>query len=330
MFPELLKLPFLDITIKSYGLMVVAGFLLALFVTKKMCKWVLLDYEKLINAAFYSFIVGIIGARVFHVVHYYDNFNNIWQMLAIWKGGLELLGGVIPAVLFILLYLKFSGMNILLSLDILAPALMIGIALGRIGCLLNGCCYGAPTNSAVGIVFPYNSIPYNSQAYPDYPRKRTEPLIDLPAEYYGYQAPDGQWQQADEYSKLQYHLKPKNMLTEQQRADVVSGGRYCAMAVHPTQIYSSLAAMLNCGLLILFWRFYGSGQREAHRQKFAAGTTGALMLVLYSITRFSIEMFRGDNPYEVGQLTISQLLSVALFVCGVMMFAGLSSKNKSK
>ena len=67
MFPELLKLPFLDITIKSYGLMVVAGFLLALFVTKKMCKWVLLDYEKLINAAFYSFIVGIIGARVFHV-----------------------------------------------------------------------------------------------------------------------------------------------------------------------------------------------------------------------------------------------------------------------
>ncbi len=330
MHPELFKLPFIDITVKSYGVMVVLGFLFALFLVKKMCKWAMVDYEKLINAAFYSFIVGVVGARVFHVVHYYENFSSIWQMVAVWRGGLELLGGVIPAILFLLLYLKFSGLNILSSLDILAPALMVGIAFGRIGCLLNGCCFGQPTDLSFGVVFPYNSIPYQSQAYPDYARHRTKPLIELPTEYYGYITQTGDWQVAEEAYKYDYRLKPKDMLTEQEYAEVVKGGSCRAKALHPTQLYSSLAAIINCGMLLAFWRFYGSGQPEIHKRKFAAGATGAMMLIIYSVSRFFIEMFRGDNPYEMGKLTVSQLLSVAMFVCGVMMLAALSRNYKNK
>ncbi|MFI4913218.1 MAG: prolipoprotein diacylglyceryl transferase [Sedimentisphaeraceae bacterium JB056] len=329
MHPELFKLPFTDLTVKSYGVMVVLGFFFAVIIIKKLCKRVGLDHNELINGAFYSFIVGIIGARIFHVIHYYDSFHSIGEMLAIWRGGLELLGGVLPAILFLILYLKFKKIDVLLSLDIFSAALMIGVAFGRIGCLLNGCCFGQPTDLAFGISFPYDSIPYKAQAYPDYERNR-DVIIELPNDYYGYFNSDDQWVAAPEYDKYRYMLKPLSSLSETQRADVSKGGKYSCHAVHPTQLYSSLAAFLNCGILAMFWWKFGAGQIEMRKRKFKAGTTAALMLVLYSVFRFMVENLRGDNPYEVGTMTVSQLISAGMFICGIMLFAGLSQKKASR
>lgn len=320
MHPELFKLPFIDLTVKCYGVMVVVGFFLSLCLIKKMCKRVKLDPEEIINAGFYAFIVGIVGARVFHVIHYREQFDGILSMLAIWRGGLELLGGVIPAILFIIVYLKVKKMNILPVLDILAAAVMLGIAMGRIGCFLNGCCFGSPTSCPSAVVFPYGSIPYSSQAYPDISRNRTEPIIKLPTEYYGLYDQDGQWYQPSERSKFNYPLKPYDTLDQTQKNDVSKGGKYCAAPIHPTQLYSAAANLAVCALLVLFWAKLGSG---SDKRRFTAGTTGALMLVLYSICRFAIEFLRGDNPYETAALTISQLLSIAMFVCGVGMWVWL-------
>ncbi len=328
MHPELFKLPFIDLTVKSYGLMVVLGFFAAIFVVKKMCKRTSQDYETLINAAFYSFIIGIIGSRVFHIIHYYENFDNIWQMLAIWKGGLELLGGVIPAIIFLIYYLKVKKVDVPLSLDIFATALMVGIAFGRIGCFLNGCCFGMATECPVSVQFPYNSIPYQAQAYPDIDRNRQEPIIELPAEYYGYFDRQDNWQQAPEGTKHLYMLKPADRLTEEQAEKV--NDEYSCKPVHPTQLYSSFAAMINFGILTVFWGRWGSGQPARRKQKFRQGTTAALMLITYSIFRFAIESLRGDNPYEIASLTASQLLSIGMFVCGMVLFAGFSQGMKSK
>jgi len=326
MHPELFKLPFTDLTVKSYGVMVVLGFLLALILVNKMCKRARIDAEKVTNAGFYGFIVGIIGARIFHVVHYRDQFDSLLSMLAIWRGGLELLGGVIATIIFLFIYLKVKKMNVMLVLDILAVALMVGLGFGRLGCFFNGCCFGQPTHHSIGVVFPYGSIPYLSQAYPDPARNRSEPIIELPAEFYGYETGE-QWHQASESAKYDYSLKPKRLLSEQQRAEVVKGGKYSCKAIHPTQLYSSVTAIMNCLILGLFWWNLGSGQLDESKRKFAAGTTGALMLVLYSICRFVIEYFRGDNPYEAAALTVSQLLSIALFITGIVMFAYLCRKK---
>ncbi len=329
MHPELFKLPFTDLTVKSYGVMVVMGFLLALFLVKKMCGRVGIDSEKVTTAGFYGFVVGIIGARIFHVVHYHDQFDSLMSILAIWRGGLELLGGVISTILFLFVYLRVKKMNVLLVMDILAVALMIGIGFGRLGCFFNGCCFGQPTNCPVGVVFPYESIPYYSQAFPDPARNRGEAIIELPAEFYGYET-DGQWRQASEHRKYEYTLKPKHLLTEQQKAQVAKGGQYSCAAVHPTQLYSFITALINCLILGLFWWNIGSGQTDGSKRRFAAGTTGALMLMIYSASRFVIEYLRGDNPFEAAALTVSQLLSIAIFIIGAGMFAGLCRKKINK
>jgi phosphatidylglycerol---prolipoprotein diacylglyceryl transferase len=330
MHPELFKLPFVDMTVKSYGLMVVLGFVLAVLLIRKMCKRVNIDHEQLINAGFYTFIVGVVGSRIFHVIHYYENFDSVWEMLAIWRGGLELLGGVIPAILFLLWYLKHNKIDIAISLDIFATALMAGVAFGRIGCFLNGCCYGLPTDATVGVAFPYGSIPYHSQAYPDPARERPTAILDLPAEYYGYVDANGEWVEASQYNKYNYELKPEDMLSPEQEDKVSQGGPYVCREIHPTQLYSSVAAFINCGLLAAFWYNWGSGQQHMRKRKFPAGTTGALMLILYSLTRFGIESLRGDNPYEISFFTVSQLLSMAMFLVGIIMFAALTAKKENR
>ncbi len=106
MYPELFKLPFIELTVKSYGFMMVVGFLSAVYVIRRLSRSITPDPQLITNAALYSLIAGVLGARLFYVVHYFDKFKgNLLSVFAIWQGGLELLGGVILAITVILLYL---------------------------------------------------------------------------------------------------------------------------------------------------------------------------------------------------------------------------------
>jgi len=71
-----------------------------------------------------------------------------------WQGGLTFYGGVLLAAPGGFLYAKRRKLGALRSADLLAPALMIALAVGRIGCFLNGCCYGSQTDSGLGVLFP--------------------------------------------------------------------------------------------------------------------------------------------------------------------------------
>jgi phosphatidylglycerol:prolipoprotein diacylglycerol transferase len=74
--------------------------------------------------------------------------------LKFWQGGLTFYGGVLLAVPGGLWFAKKRGLGAWRTADITAPAIMLGLAIGRIGCFLNGCCYGAATDSSVGVLFP--------------------------------------------------------------------------------------------------------------------------------------------------------------------------------
>jgi phosphatidylglycerol:prolipoprotein diacylglycerol transferase len=268
----------------------------------------------LTNAAMYSLIAGVIGARVMYVLHYRVYEQGLLDIFAIWKGGLELLGGVITAIIFLLIYLRRQSRDMLTSLDILSVALFLGIAIGRIGCFLNGCCYGQITDAPTGVIFPYGSIAYESQVYPDPARNRDEPYLELPAQFYGWQTNQG-WISAPEEGKFKAPLKPEKLLTPAEKELVSRQGPYHACPVHPTQLYSTTAHLLNCFLLYAFWTRLGSGSEKRCRK----GVTFSVMFILYSIFRFAIEFVRDDNPYEIGTaFTISQLISVAMFAAGVI------------
>lgn len=318
MIPELFELPFIHLTVKSYGLMMVIGFLCAVFVLRKMALRVGEDPDNITNVGLYALIMGVIGARIFYVIHNYDQFRgDFLHVFAVWQGGLEFVGGVILAIIFVLAYLKFHKCNIRRYLDMLVVGLMIGLAFGRVGCFLNGCCYGKPTEMACGISFPYDSPAFHSQAYPDRDREREKAQLDLPAEYYGnYTSDRSIWVPAAEGTKYYSNLKPRELLTEEQAYET-SKGRYRALHVHPSQLYSSLNAFFLSGVLYIFWRKFGKDK---------IGCTYGLMFVLYGITRFLLEIIRDDNPFEQAWWiiyrggTISQNIGIYMVIIGVISF----------
>jgi len=309
MYPELFEIPFTHLTVKSYGLMMVVGFMSAVFLIRRLSRDITPNPQLITNAALYSLIAGIVGARLFYVIHYFEKFKtDLSSVFAIWQGGLELLGGVILAIMVIVLYMRHHKLAVRKYLDILAVGLMLALAFGRIGCFLNGCCFGKPTNMPWGVRFPYDSHAYRSQVLPNPQRNRAEPQLKLPDEFFKYVAEDGLW-----YSGL----KPYEELTDEQREMVVKGPYRC-LPVHPTELYSSANGALLCLILYLFWRRSQKNSRSGKAKKLFTnpGCTFGLMFVLYGITRFLLEFVRDDNPFEFGTLTVSQNLSIALILLG--------------
>ncbi len=312
MYPRLFEIPLFGLKISTFGPMMVVGFLAALFTMRRLSRRASLDPAMITNAALYSLIIGVVGARAFFVVHYFEQFReDPLNIFATWHGGLEFLGGVIPAIGFLLFYLHHHKLPVRRYLDIMAIGLMMGLAIGRIGCFLNADCFGKPTDLPWGVRFPYGSFVYISQINPDLKRNRPEPHLKLPqAEYLSFYDKNGKW-----------YPKPLEELTEQQRYEVTKG-RYRCLPVHPSQLYSSANALLLCGILYFFWRrsLGRTGSDNASGRLGLPGSMVGLMFVLYGFTRFLLEFIRDDNPYELGILTISQILGIAMLVLGVVLF----------
>ncbi|MBN2128088.1 MAG: prolipoprotein diacylglyceryl transferase, partial [Sedimentisphaerales bacterium] len=109
MHPELFEIPIIHLTVKSYGFMMVVGFLAAVAVIRYLSRHFTRDPQHITNAALYALIAGVAGARVFFVIHYFDQFRDgPWHhVFAIWNGGLELIGGVLLAIAAILFYIWY-------------------------------------------------------------------------------------------------------------------------------------------------------------------------------------------------------------------------------
>ena len=104
-----------------------------------------------------SIICGFIGAFVFDafskdIALTFDNLHKI---------GLTFFGGFISALFILIISIKLFSFNVLATLNILTRPFCIAHFFGRIGCFMAGCCYGNPTNSIFGVVFPVGSLPYN-------------------------------------------------------------------------------------------------------------------------------------------------------------------------
>jgi phosphatidylglycerol:prolipoprotein diacylglycerol transferase len=311
MHPEFFEIPLIHVTIKSYGLMMVVGFLAAVTIIRYLSRHFTRDPQLITNAALYSLIAGVVGARAFFIVHYFDQFrHDPWNVFAIWNGGLEVIGGVLLAIVVILLFCRYHKLPVRHYLDVLAIGLTAALMFGRVGCFLNGCCYGRPTELPWGVRFPYGSFSYSSQARPDPARGRSQPYFTLPPEYFGYTNEKGQY--IDD-------LKPARYLTPEQRV-LVTKGPYLARPVHPTQLYSSLGAGLLGLILYGFWRRARRAETLGRYPLLTKpGSIFSLMFILYPILRFSMEMIRDDNPFEVAGLTVSQLLVIPMAVLGIVL-----------
>src|SRR3989339_688866 len=151
MYPELFKIG--SLTIYSYGLFVAIGFLAATYIAGRRAKAAGILPEKIMDINIYTFLAGIIGARILYVLtesKYY--MKSPGEILKIWEGGLVFYGALIGGVLFYFWYVKRQKLDALLVGDIIIPAVALGQAIGRLGCFMRGCCYGRESN-IFGIVF---------------------------------------------------------------------------------------------------------------------------------------------------------------------------------
>lgn len=104
----------------------------------------------------------LLGARVFYVLQY-EGLENYWNALFIWEGGLVFYGGLIGGTGAVAVHWWLRGTPFFQAADIVVPYLALGEALTRIGCFLNGCCYGALTSVPWGVRFPPGSVAYQAQ-----------------------------------------------------------------------------------------------------------------------------------------------------------------------
>ncbi|MFH1354768.1 MAG: prolipoprotein diacylglyceryl transferase [Candidatus Omnitrophota bacterium] len=156
MYPEICKIgPF---TIYSYGLMLVVAFIVASSLIRIQSKKDGIDAEIAFNTLFFAFLAGIIGARVFYVIENLKYYLAApFEMIMLQRGGLSWFGGLISGVAVAIFYITKKRQQTFKVLDLIIPFIALGQAIGRIGCLLNGCCYGVP--SRLGIYFPGHEDP---------------------------------------------------------------------------------------------------------------------------------------------------------------------------
>ena len=247
----------LQIPLHAFGIMIILGFLLACYVGDREARRRGLP-DFMYDLGLVMLLAGIVGGRLLYFIQFYDEFAKedfpLLELFKIWKGGLVFYGGAIVGFLGGLVYCLRRKLPVAECMDIAALVTPLAMAAGRLGCFLNGCCYGkvCGPDYPLGVVFPRDS----------------------------------------------------NVGTSQLTNGLVSRESAALLPVHPVQLYQAGHDFLMFALLLVYLRTPGAPK----------GAGMPLLFVLYGIGRFVLEGLRGDHALTGTGLTLSQNVSIALFV----------------
>ena len=255
MLPELFEIG--RFTIYTYGVLLAAAYLLGLKFAMVRARTRGLDPARTLDLGIYIIVSALIGAKLLLFLVEFDTFRREpGELLTLARSGGVFYGGLIAAVTVALWYMRRHRMPMWTTCDVFAPAIALGHAVGRIGCLAAGCCFGKPTDVPWAITF----------THPDAAANVGTPL---------------------------------------------------GVPLHPTQLYESGAELLILAILLL---------TERRRRPFP-GRTFWIYLLLYGISRFVIEFFRGDSRGMVFDwLPTSQFISLIVVPLSLVMLLVLSRR----
>lgn len=255
MNPILFSIGRLKIT--YYGLMYAVSFILGIELGKKYGKQRGIAPEVIENYAFVAMISGLIGGRLYYVLFNLDYYLNYpADIIAVWKGGMAIHGGILGGIIGTCIYGKMKKLNPLLLGDIAAAPLLLGQAIGRIGNLMNGEIYGVPVFTPFKVIFTlkpkfyewfayYNSLPFSEKiAFKD---------------------------------KVPWGLVFPSTSP--------AGMEFPNMALHPAMIYELILNFIG----FLFIWFY------LKNRKYAAGTIWCSYIIIYSVIRIFVSFFRAED-----------------------------------
>jgi phosphatidylglycerol:prolipoprotein diacylglycerol transferase len=321
------------VPIRGYGVMLLAAILTGLAMAVHRARKIGVSPDTIFSLAFWMFLFGIAGARLFFVIEYWETTfgrmplgQALVAALQFTEGGLVVYGSLIGAGLVYLWFAWKHRLPTLALADAIAPSLAAGLALGRLGCLLNGCCYGGPCDRPWAVTFPEGSPPFGDQlasgalhglsiverADDD---GRVRPMIV---------SGDG-----DPVRLVSLNGVAVETMEDASRALFAAyeaGGGIVAMGdggerievppvlrtrslpVHPTQVYAAITGAL---LAWLAWTHTPLARRD--------GEVVLLMLSVYPVLRFLEEAIRTDERSFLGTgLSISQNISLGLLAAAAI------------
>jgi phosphatidylglycerol:prolipoprotein diacylglycerol transferase len=159
------------LNLPAYGTALMVGFLLAVWMARRRSRCLGLAPVEVLDMGMFAIIGGVVGARLLHVAVYWQDYfatRAMWPkwmgslgwlgaIAATWNGGLVFYGGLGGAILALWLYARRRRIPLADVLDFVAPGVAVGLAVTRVGCFLNGCCWGKPTTVPWGVQFPENT-----------------------------------------------------------------------------------------------------------------------------------------------------------------------------
>lgn len=167
------RIPFSSLPVFGYGSMLLLGFLCALAFARRQARLAGLDPEIMYDMGYWLLIPGIAGGRLAYLVQHGDGvfLDHSGRLLSIGKllfaavnlseGGLVLIGAMVGGAVGFFAFCARRRVPALALADVIVPSIFIGIAFGRIGCLLNGCCFGDACSLPWAITFPHGSVPFD-------------------------------------------------------------------------------------------------------------------------------------------------------------------------
>jgi phosphatidylglycerol:prolipoprotein diacylglycerol transferase len=342
-----------------WGDLPIYGFGFMLFITFVTCYWLLgkraekegIARQHLQDLAVWIFVAGLVGARLVFMIQYHVDFWPPWNFFKIWEGGLVFygaaLGGLAGYVLAYYFIIRKHGLDTLQLADILAPAVALGLSLGRIGCLLNGCCYGhVACADCPAVHFPMSAPArftltangYQTAAgFALYDRDKNDPTgrtvravePDSPAALDGGLKPRdvivglGEHSIGD-YEDLWVYMAPKWERGQTlMKLTVLRNGVETklppftprTLGLHPTQIYETISAGLIFLLLLAF---------EPFRRR--RGELMVILMLCYSVHRFLNESIRNDTDKVAFDMTLSQNGSIVVFLGALVLLFYISRR----
>ena len=256
MYPLLFELG--PLNIYSYGVILGGSYFLALWYALRRARRAGLNEQRIVDLGIVGIVSAVVGAKLMLVVVDFDRYAaDPSQLTALLMAGGVFYGGLLLAVPTCWWYIRRNGLPLWTTCDLFAPGIALAQGMGRMGCLLAGCCFGRPTEAPWGITFSSTLAAANS-------------------------------------------------------------GTPLGVALHPSQIYESIAVLLILGVLL-------AGER---RWRAFPGRTFWTYVLLYAVARIVLELFRGDpRGMVLDALPTSQFVSALLVPASIVMLVRLGRRG---
>lgn len=163
MWQVLVEIPGTGFRIHGFGLMLFVAFVAGMSLAATLAKRSKLNQDDVFDLALWVIVGGLVGARGFYVIQHRETIGGFWDIFKIWEGGIVLYGSLIGAAVGFSLFWRIRRFPFLAMLDVAAPAMALGVAFGRVGCFLNGCCFGDTCELPWAVKFPAGTLPWLDQ-----------------------------------------------------------------------------------------------------------------------------------------------------------------------